>query len=144
MAAPLLDKNDKPFSYRRTPMSDINVTPFVDVMLVLLIVFMVTAPMMTQGVDVKLPEEETAPMTQAQEPLQVSIKNDGSLYIQNRNVTLDALPARLKAITALKPDTMIVIRADKRVDYGQVMNLMAALQTAGLVNVGLITQPQTP
>ncbi|MDD9912686.1 MAG: protein TolR [Alphaproteobacteria bacterium] len=129
------------FSYRRPPMHDINVTPFVDVMLVLLVVFMITAPMMTQGVDVSLPEVETNPMSDSAEPLTVSLKANGEIYLEARQVNLGNLPARLKAITKVRDKTMILVRADKRVPYGQVMNVMASLQEAGLVNVGLVTEP---
>jgi biopolymer transport protein TolR len=122
-------------------MADINVTPFVDVMLVLLIVFMITAPLMTQGVDVALPEVENVPIHDASEPLEVSIKSNGSIYLQARKVGLEALPARLKAVTRVRDKTMILVRADKNVPYGRVMQVMGALQSAGLHNVGLVTQP---
>jgi biopolymer transport protein TolR len=122
-------------------MADINVTPFVDVMLVLLIVFMITAPLMTQGVDVALPEVENVPINDASEPLEVSIKSNGSIYLQARKVGLEALPSRLQAITRVRDKTMILVRADKNVPYGQVMQVMGALQSAGLHNVGLVTQP---
>lgn len=133
------------FSYRKPPVSDINVTPFVDVMLVLLIVFMVTAPLLTQGVDVSLPEVETSPIVEAAEPLQVSIKANGKLFIETREVTKAQLAARLKAILEArkaKPgENIILIRADKRVPYGKVLETMGELQAAGLFNVGLVTEP---
>ena len=127
-------------SYRRQPMSDINVTPFVDVMLILLIVFMVTAPMMTQGVDVNLPEVDAAPITAASEPIQISIKANGKVFVQSRQVKLSGLPARLKAIIGEKNNTMIMIRADKNIQYNKVVEVMTMLQGAGLYNVGLETQ----
>ena len=142
MAGPLLQNQQRRrFSYRSQPMSDINVTPFVDVMLVLLVVFMITAPMMTQGVDVSLPEVETAPVSESAEPLQVSVRANGDVYVQSRKVQRKSLAARLKAIKEVRKNQMVLVRADKNVPYGEVMDVMAALQDAGLANVSLVTQP---
>lgn len=128
-------------SFHRKPMSDINVVPFIDIMLVLLVVFMVTAPMMTQGVQVSLPEVQSTPINEDQEPMQVSIKKDGTLFVHEKQVDLEDLATTLKAIKKQKPGTSILLRADKSVSYGTVMQVMGALQVAGLVDVGLVTEP---
>lgn len=129
------------FSYRRPPVAEINITPFVDVMLVLLIVFMVSAPLMTQGVKIELPEVATMPLNESTEPVEVSIKRNGDIYIQTQKVNLNTLSTKLKAIKTAKPKAPIMLRADKSVRYGQVMAIMAQLQDAGLYDIGLITQP---
>lgn len=141
MAGPLLDTSENRRSFRRKPMSDINVVPFIDVMLVLLVVFMITAPMMTQGVDVSLPEAQTAAITNQTQPLQVSIKSTGAVFIQELETDPKDLPDRLKAIKEAQPNASILLRADRNVDYGAVMQVMAALQNAGLTNVSLVTEP---
>ena len=141
MPSPLAPQGKRARSFHRQPMSDINVVPFIDIMLVLLVVFMVTAPMMTQGVQVSLPEVENSPMTEENEPMQVSLKNDGSIYIQEKTVKLNKLAATLKAIKEQKPATTILLRADQEVSYGRVMEVMSSLQVAGLVDVGLVTKP---
>ena len=139
MAGPLLSYNRGQKSYRRSPMHEINVTPFVDVMLVLLIVFMITAPLLTQGVPISLPEVENNPIQESKEPIQISIKKNGALYIQTQQVAEKDLISRLQAIQKAKPTASILLRADKGISYGKVMQVMSALQTAGLVDVGLIT-----
>ncbi len=119
--------------------SEINVTPMVDVMLVLLIIFMVASPMMVTGVNVDLPETSANPVPNQEEPLSVSVKSDGSVYLQTTQIRVVDLPAKLQAIIGEKPDTRILIRGDKNVDYGAVMNVVAAINAAGFTKVALIT-----
>lgn len=126
-------------SYR--PMSEINVTPFVDVMLVLLIVFMVTAPLLTVGVPVDLPRTEASPIQEEVEPLAITVDAQGRLFLQETEVDLDSLVPRLQAITANKPDTRIYVRGDAAVDYGKVMMVMGRINAAGFRKVALITEP---
>lgn len=142
MGAPLSPSSGRKFSYRRPPVSDINITPFVDVVLVLLIVFMVTAPMMTQGVQVQLPQVVNGPITESEEPLEITVKQGGNVYVQNQLVPVAKLSARLSAIAKARTEAAVVIvRADKSVAYGTVMQVMSALQQANLSNVGLVTEP---
>lgn len=137
-------RGQRRFGYRKPPVSDINVTPFVDVMLVLLIVFMVTAPMMTQGVQVALPQVSNNPIAEDTKPVNITIKNDGSVFIQTRQMKNDAILVQslLDIAKARKDNTTIMLRADKGVPYGRVMEIMGSLQQAGLVDVGLVTEPQ--
>jgi biopolymer transport protein TolR len=139
MAGPLLSYNRGGRSHRRSPIHEINVTPFVDVMLVLLIVFMITAPLLTQGVQISLPEVENAPINESKEPIQVSIKNNGALYIQTQQVDEKDLASRLQAIQKARPNASILLRADRGISYGKVMEVMSALQMSGLIDVGLVT-----
>ncbi|MDA0368666.1 MAG: protein TolR [Proteobacteria bacterium] len=122
------------------PMSEINVTPFVDVMLVLLVVFMVTAPLLTVGVSVELPETAAAPIPGQDEPLAVSIDAAGRVYIQDSEVSMETLIPRLEAITQNNPDARIFVRGDKSIDYGRVMEVMGTLNSAGFRRVALITE----
>ena len=124
---------------RRRPMAEINVTPFVDVMLVLLIVFMVTAPLLTVGVPVDLPKTKAQPLGQDREPLSVSVRKDGNIYLQNTPIEEDALVARLEAISKNGYDQRIFVRGDKSVDYGRVMEVMGLLNAAGFTHIGLVT-----
>ncbi|WP_218048725.1 protein TolR [Curvivirga aplysinae] len=125
---------------RYQQMSEINVTPFVDVMLVLLIVFMVTAPLMTVGVPVDLPKTKAAQINDSEEPLVLSIDADGLLYIQETSVELDALVPRLQAITGNNPDIRIFVRGDKSIPYGQVMEVMGLVSSAGFKKVALLAK----
>ena len=129
---------------RYQPMSEINVTPFVDVMLVLLVVFMVTAPLLTVGVEVDLPKTKAQPMTQAEEPLVISIDAEGILYIQDTSVELEQLVPRLVAITQNKPDTRIYVRGDRSVEYGRVMEVMGRVNNAGFTRVALVAELPSP
>ena len=129
---------------RYQPMSEINVTPFVDVMLVLLVVFMVTAPLLTVGVEVDLPKTKAQPMTQAEEPLVISIDAEGILYIQETSVELEKLVPRLVAITQNKPDTRIYVRGDRSVEYGRVMEVMGRVNNAGFTRVALVAELPSP
>ncbi|MEQ5774649.1 MULTISPECIES: protein TolR [unclassified Thalassospira] len=122
----------------RKAMSDINVTPMVDVMLVLLVIFMVTAPLITAGVDVDLPKASATQMTGQDEPLVVSLTKEGAVYIMDSAVDRDELVAKLRAITENKQDTRIFVKGDKAVDYGQVMDLMGRINEAGFSKVALI------
>ena len=122
------------------PMSEINVTPFVDVMLVLLIVFMVTAPLLTVGVPVDLPKTKAQSISDSVEPLVVSINGEGEIYIQDTTVELKNLIARLSAITENKADTRIYVRGDRTIDYGRVMEVMGRINNAGFTRVALITE----
>ena len=122
------------------PMSEINVTPFVDVMLVLLIVFMITAPLLTVGVPLDLPKTKAQPLTQPEEPLVISVDAKGAIYIQDTSVPLDSLIPRLIAITENKPDTRIYLRGDRTVSYGRMMQVMGRVNAAGFTRVALIAE----
>jgi biopolymer transport protein TolR len=120
------------------PMAEINVTPMVDVMLVLLIIFMVTAPLLTVGIPVNLPQTKAEPLSNPDEPLVITIKDTGEIYLQETQISDDDLVPRLQAITANKPDTKIFIRGDKKIDYGRVMQVMGLIKTAGFTQVALV------
>jgi biopolymer transport protein TolR len=139
MAASLQTRPGRGRSQRRRTMAEINVTPFVDVMLVLLIVFMVTAPLLTAGVPVDLPKTRAPALGQDREPLSVTIKRDGTIYLQKQAIAEDALVARLTAIAANGYDQRIFVRGDKSVDYGRVMEVMGLLSAAGFTHIGLVT-----
>ncbi len=126
---------------RFTPISGINVTPMVDVMLVLLVIFMVTAPLLTAGVPVDLPASQAKPLQGEDQPLSVTIKSDGSVWLQDTKVELDQLAPKLKAVMSAKPDQRIFVRGDATVDYGRVMEVMGNLSAAGLTHVALVTKP---
>jgi biopolymer transport protein TolR len=125
---------------RYRPMSEINVTPFVDVMLVLLIVFMVTAPLLTVGVPVDLPEAKAKALSQPEEPLVISINAAGVVFIQETAVEIEKLIPRLAAITDNKPDTRIYLRGDRTVDYGRIMEVMARVNSAGFTRLALVSE----
>ena len=124
----------------RNVMSEINVTPFVDVMLVLLIVFMVTAPMLTVGVPVNLPESEADSLPDDFEPLTVSINSKGEVFVQDTKVAFNELVAKLLAISKNRTDTRIYVRGDKNINYGRVMEVMGNLAGSGFTKVALISQ----
>jgi biopolymer transport protein TolR len=129
---------------RRAPMADINVTPLVDVMLVLLIIFMITAPLLASAVPIDLPESRAKPVeTEEQEPIQLSINGDDTLYIGDEVVPEAELPARLDAIAGAQKQAdkprQIMLRADKGLDYGRVMRVMGELNRAGLTRIALVT-----
>ena len=128
------------FGYRM--MSEINVTPLVDVMLVLLVVFMVTAPLLTVGVPVDLPQTKAAPINEPKEPLAVSINAEGKIYLQNTEVELDQLVPRLQAISGSNPDTTIYVRGDRSVNYGRVLEVMGLINGAGFTKVALVSEQQ--
>jgi biopolymer transport protein TolR len=129
--------------HRRRLMAEINVTPFVDVMLVLLIVFMVTAPLLTVGVTVDLPETASSPLPGQDEPLTVSVARDGAVFLQDSAIDLADLGPRLLAITERRPDARIFVRGDKVIDYGRVMQVVGAIHSAGFTKVALVTEFET-
>ena len=122
-------------------MSDINVTPFVDVMLVLLIIFMVTAPMMMQGVDVSLPAATSDPLLAEEEHLIISINKDNQVFINNYQVALNNLKDKLIAILRGRVDREIYLRADKDISYGIVVRVMSEVKEAGIEKLGMVTAP---
>ena len=126
-------------SYRKLN-SEINVTPFVDVMLVLLIVFMVAAPLLTVGVPVDLPQTQAPAINEQKEPLVITVNAAGQLYIQETEVPDDGLTARLKAITNNNPNASIYVRGDKTINYGRVMEVMGMIGSAGFTKVSLIAE----
>lgn len=131
--------------FRREPMSQINVTPMVDVMLVLLVVFMITAPLLTVGVPIDLPKTAASRIVGQDEPLVISLDHAGKLYLQDLEITLDQLVPRLSAITRNRRDARIFLRGDRTIAYGQVMTVMGAMNQAGFHRVALITvSPGTP
>ncbi len=125
---------------RYRPMAEINVTPFVDVMLVLLIVFMVTAPLLTVGVPVDLPKTEAKTISDPEEPLVISVNAAGEIYLQDSQIEIDNLVPRLVAITENKPDTRIFVRGDQSISYGQIMEVMGTVNFAGFKRVALIAE----
>ena len=125
------------------PMSEINVTPMVDVMLVLLIIFMVTAPLLTVGVPVDLPKTKAALIPGMDEPLVITIDGMGRVFLQETEIELDKLVPRLKAITANKENTRIFVRGDRSVFYGQIMEVMGTVNAAGFAKVALIVELPT-
>jgi biopolymer transport protein TolR len=124
-------------------MSDINVTPFVDVMLVLLIIFMVTAPMMVQGIDVDLPEASAKPMPTESEPLMISIDGQGRTFIDDVPVKVGFLRDKLEKIMEGRGSRAVYLRADKTIPYGVVVRVMAEIQSAGVENLGMVTVPES-
>jgi len=128
---------------RRPPMSDINVTPMVDVMLVLLVIFMVTAPLLNVGVPVDLPKTTAAPITGQDEPLVISVNAQGNVYLQETEIPIDNLAARLQAITQNKPDTRIFVRGDRSINYGRIMEVMGVINLAGFKHVALVAEMPT-
>ena len=127
-------------SRSRTLMSDINVTPFVDVMLVLLIVFMVTAPMLTVGVPVNLPDSNADSLPDDKEPLTLTINSKGEIFIQKTKVGFSELIPKLLAISKNRTDTRIYVRGDRNIDYGRVMEVMGKLSGSGFSKVALISE----
>jgi biopolymer transport protein TolR len=124
---------------RRAPMAEINVTPLVDVMLVLLIIFMVTAPLMVAGVPVNLPDSRAKPLDQPDKPIQISLDQAGKLFVDEEEVAFPALQTRLAAIPKGADAPQIFLRADRGLDYGRVMQVMGELSRAGLTKVALVT-----
>ena len=123
-------------------MGEINVVPLVDVMLVLLIIFMVTAPMMVQGLDVKLPETDAGSLKQSDELLMLTVTKEGKIFLDEFQVGVEGLADKLSGITARKPQTKIYLRADKDVPYGVVVQVMAEARKAGVSNLGMVTEPE--
>ena len=129
-------------SRRKPVMAEINVTPMVDVMLVLLIIFMVSAPLLTVGVPIDLPQTRAKSLDQDKEPLTISVNTKGEVYLQNSEIKMDELVAKLQAITQARGgnDERIYVRGDKKVDYGTVMRVMGRLSAAGFRRVALVTE----
>jgi biopolymer transport protein TolR len=141
MAAALMGPRRARTSRRQARLvAEINVTPFVDVMLVLLVIFMVTAPLMTSAVEVDLPKSQAAQATGQDEPLIISVNAAGKVFLQETEMELDALVPRLQAITQNKPDQRIFVRGDKNISYGRVMEVMGTLNSAGFAKVALVTE----
>ena len=134
-------KSTRRHSRRSVPMSEINVTPFVDVMLVLLIIFMVTAPLLTVGVQVDLPESAADSLPDDQEPLTITINSKGEIFIQEHQVTFKKVVPKLLAISKNRTDTRIYVRGDKTINYGRVLEVMGRLSGAGFSKVALISEP---
>ncbi len=128
---------------RHQPMAEINVTPFVDVMLVLLIIFMVAAPLLTVGVPIDLPETRASALDSDTEPLTVSIGSDGRIYLQDNEVSAEQLIATLRAIASGGLNERIFVRGDRDADYGTVMRVMGRLNAAGYKRIGLVTLEET-
>lgn len=129
---------------KRAPMADINVTPMVDVMLVLLVIFMVTAPLMTVGVPVDLPKTQAKALNEQVEPLTISVTADHKIYLQETEVDLQTLVPRLQAITQAKPDTRIFVRGDQRTSYGIILQVMGTITAAGFEKVALMAELPSP
>ena len=124
-------------------MSDINVTPFVDVMLVLLIIFMVTAPMMSEGVSVSLPEAASQPLPSKNDPLIITINPEHQIFINDYQVTIDFLQEKLSAIIESRQNHDVYLRADKTIPYGMVVRVMSEVKAAGVEKLGMVTEPIT-
>ena len=124
----------------KEPMSEINVTPFVDVMLVLLIVFMVTAPLLTVGIPVDLPKVKASALTDQKDPLEITVKLGGEIYLGESEVEVENLIPRLNAITELNKEARIYVRGDRVVAYGRIMEIMSLVNSAGYIKVALVTQ----
>ena len=125
----------------REPMSEINVTPFVDVMLVLLIIFMVTAPLLTVGVQVDLPETSADTLPEESEPLTLTINSKGEVFIQETKIEFDNLITKILAVSKNRTDTRIYVRGDKTINYGRVLEIMGLLSGSGFTKVALISEP---
>ena len=125
----------------RRLMSEINVTPFVDVMLVLLIIFMVTAPMMMQGVDVNLPKTKTKPIAAEEERLVITVTAKRDVYLNEYKISLQSLEKKLENIFRDRTDRAVFLRADQSIPYGFVMEVMAAIRRSGIKRIGMVTEP---
>ena len=135
-----LNLNQSKRKKRYSQMSEINVTPFVDVMLVLLIVFMVTAPLLTVGIPVDLPKVKASALTDQKEPIEITVKLDGSVYLGESEVEVENLIARLNAITDQNTKARIYVRGDRVVAYGRVMEIMSIINSAGYIKVALVAE----
>jgi biopolymer transport protein TolR len=140
MAGGLRNGGDGDRRQRYKPMSEINVTPMVDVMLVLLVIFMVAAPLLTVGVPVDLPQSQAPAITEQKEPLVITVNAEGKLFLQNGTLEDDELVPRLQAITKNNPQADIYVRGDRAISYGRVMEVMGMVSAAGFTKVSLITE----
>ena len=128
---------------RKRLMSEINVVPYIDVMLVLLVIFMITAPLLSQGVKVDLPRAASRPVdVQDRETLVVTVDREGRYFLDDKRLLPDELGKKVAAILRLRPQTPVLVRGDRRVDYGEVIKVMTLLQGAGAESVGLLTEPE--
>ncbi len=134
-----LSKGGRGRGYRRNSFTEINVTPLVDVMLVLLVIFMITAPMLTAGVTVDLPESSAGPVKGDDEPLTVTIKSDGTIYIQETKIAFEELQSKIAAIAGENKEKRIFIRGDTAIDYGVVMRVLGEINAGGFMKVALVT-----
>lgn len=135
MAADISQGRDK------SPISNINVTPFVDVMLVLLVIFMVTAPIIQQGVEVNLPQAKASPVQDQGDPLIVTVSRDGQVYLNDNEMTPDELRSKLEANRRLNPKKVVYLRADREVRYGSVMAAIGEIKAAGIEKLGMMATP---
>lgn len=126
----------------RGTISEINVTPFVDVMLVLLVIFMVTAPLIQQGIRVELPKTQSEGLPTDEEPLILTVKRDGSVYVERAEVPMKQLKSKMEKILASRGRTEIFLRADARVEYGTVARTLSILRRAGVTRIGMVTEPE--
>ncbi len=124
---------------KKALMSEINVTPFVDVMLVLLIIFMVSAPLLTVGVPIDLPDTQAKAMNADTQPITVSVNSEGKIFLQETEIPIDEVVPKLRAIAKTGYEERIFVRGDKAADYGTVMKVMARISAAGFKNIGLVT-----
>jgi biopolymer transport protein TolR len=127
----------------RTTISQINVTPMVDVMLVLLVIFMVTAPIIQQGVQINLPQAKAGAIAGTEDPLVVSVAKNGKIYLNDNSMGLDELGQKLRAIRQIKSDKEVYLRADQDVRYGIVMKTIAVIKQAGIEKLGMVTRPSS-
>ncbi len=128
----------------RAPMAEINVTPLVDVMLVLLVVFMITAPLLTTGVSVNLPEADAEPIPGSDEPIVVTVQADGQVLLLDRPIEAGTLAAKLDAILGARPGQRVFVRGDRDVDYGRIMEVIGRISASGQRRVALVTAPPGP
>lgn len=126
------------------PMSEINVTPLVDVMLVLLVIFMLTAPLLTVGVPVDLPKSKASPLTDPGEPITLSLTKEGDLFLQDTKIDVQKLVPKVKAVLKAKPETQIYIRGDQGIAYGKIMEVMGVLISGGFHKIALLSEAPTP
>ncbi len=143
MAGPVYSGTDRGRSGsagRYRPMAEINVTPLVDVMLVLLVVFMVTAPLLTVGVPVELPQTQAPPINEPKEPLTITVNRDGAVFLQETSVPVDGLVDKLQAVTGNNPDAVLYVRGDKEINYGRVLEVMSLVTAAGFHKVSLVAE----
>ena len=140
MALPGTSGNGHRLAGRYRPMSEINVTPLVDVMLVLLVVFMVAAPLLTVGVPVDLPQTQAPPITEPKEPLVITINGEGRIFVQETEIPTESLVPRLQAITGSNPDSLLYVRGDRAINYGRVVEVMSLVSSAGFRKVSLIAE----
>lgn len=130
--------------FRRGPVTDINVAPFVDVMLVLVVVFIIAAPLLTVGVPVDLPQASVDPINEEKEPLIVTVDKEGRVYLQEAEIEQSALVPRLIAVANANPDLRVFVRGDREIDYGRVMEVMGLVSEAGFAKVALIAEVPVP